>query len=80
MSGQGGEIIKDSFVWDFKMWLLAVLIGDRIKNSWKKWWLYYRSGRRAGFHCTQDTTEYYVQDTMLSINWLKNVSLVTGNW
>lgn len=60
-SGQRGEIIKDSFVWDFKMWLLAVLTGDH----------------RAGFHCTQDTTEYYVQDTMLSMNWLKNVSLVS---
>ena len=28
-----GEIIKDDAVWDFKMWLLAILTGDRINKG-----------------------------------------------
>ena len=31
-SGTRSEIIKDSTVWDFKMWPLAVLTGDRING------------------------------------------------
>ena len=30
---QRGVIAKDSSVWDFEMWLLAILTGDRINDQ-----------------------------------------------
>ena len=31
-----GEIIRDFTVWDFKMWPLAVLMGDRINGGFSR--------------------------------------------